>query len=53
LILYAKGKPGGLIVVHQDDLAAVAVELAGPEAPSRLPEPADVPSEPSTPGTMP
>jgi hypothetical protein len=27
-ILYAKGKPGGLIVVHQDDLAAVAAELA-------------------------
>jgi hypothetical protein len=27
LILYAKGKPGGLIVVHQNDLAAVAVDL--------------------------
>jgi hypothetical protein len=53
LVLYAKGKPGGLIVVHQDDLAAVAVELAGPEAPSRLAEPADSPSEPSKPGTMP
>jgi hypothetical protein len=29
LVLYAKRKPGGLIVVHQDDLAAVAAELAG------------------------
>jgi hypothetical protein len=28
LALFAKGKPGGLIVVHQDDLAAVAAELA-------------------------
>ena len=28
LVLFAKGKPGGLIVVHQDDLAAVAAELA-------------------------
>jgi hypothetical protein len=27
LVLYTKGKPGGLIVVHQDDVAAVAVEL--------------------------
>jgi hypothetical protein len=27
--LFAKGKPGGLIVVHQDDLASVAAELAG------------------------
>jgi hypothetical protein len=27
LILYAKGKPGGLVIVHQDDLAAVAGEL--------------------------
>src|SRR5262245_28898632 len=35
LMLYAKGKPGGLIVVHENDLAAVASELAteraGPE----------------------
>jgi hypothetical protein len=53
LALFAKGKPGGLIVVHQDDLAAVAVELAGPEAPSRLPAAADSPSEPSKPGTTP
>jgi hypothetical protein len=30
LALYDKGKPGGLIVVHQDDLAAVAAELARP-----------------------
>jgi hypothetical protein len=28
VILFAKGKPGALIVVHQDDLAAVASELA-------------------------
>jgi hypothetical protein len=28
LTLFDKGKPGALIVVHQDDLAAVAVELA-------------------------
>jgi hypothetical protein len=52
LVLYTKGKPGGLIVVHQDDLATVAVELAGPEAPSRLAGRADSPSEPSKPGTM-
>ena len=28
VILYSKGKPGGLIVVHQDDLATIAAELA-------------------------
>jgi hypothetical protein len=28
LILYAKGKPGGLIVAHQDDIVAIAAELA-------------------------
>jgi hypothetical protein len=28
LMLFDKGKPGALIVVHQDDLATVAVELA-------------------------
>jgi hypothetical protein len=28
LTLFDKGKPGALIVVHQDDLAAVAAELA-------------------------
>jgi hypothetical protein len=27
LMLYAKGKPGGLVVVHESDLAAVAPEL--------------------------
>lgn len=27
LVLYAKGKAGGLVVVHEDDLAAVAAEL--------------------------
>jgi hypothetical protein len=32
LVLYAKGKPGGLIVAHQDDVAAVAAELAQPGA---------------------
>jgi hypothetical protein len=30
LALYAKGKPGALLVVHEDDLAAVAAELAEP-----------------------
>ncbi len=29
VILYGKGKPGGLIVVHQDDLATIADELHG------------------------
>jgi hypothetical protein len=28
LALYAKGKPGALVVVHENDLAAVAAELA-------------------------
>jgi hypothetical protein len=28
LTLYSKGKPGALIVVHEDDLAVVAAELA-------------------------
>jgi hypothetical protein len=28
LTLYTKGKPGGLVVVHENDLAAVASELA-------------------------
>jgi hypothetical protein len=28
LVLYAKGKTGGLIVIHQDDLAVVAAELS-------------------------
>ena len=37
LMLYAKGKPGALIVVHEDDLAAVAAEL--PVAPGDAPEP--------------
>jgi hypothetical protein len=35
LVLYAKGKPGGLIVVHQDDLATVAAELASPDGPNK------------------
>jgi hypothetical protein len=30
VVLYARSKPGGLIVVHQDDLATVAAELASP-----------------------
>src|SRR5262249_21237592 len=30
LVLFSKRKPGGLIVAHQDDLAAVAAELARP-----------------------
>ena len=32
LMLYAKGKPGGLVVCHTADLAKVAAELAGPGA---------------------
>lgn len=40
LVLFAKGKSGGLIVVDQDDLAAVVAELS-PFAP---------PSQPTTPG---
>ncbi len=39
LMLYAKGKPGALVVVHQDDLGAVADELTvAPEQP-REPSP--------------
>src|SRR5262249_37238759 len=46
LLLYAKGKPGVLIVVHENDLAAVASELAhswqaaqgGRDAPQRAAE---------------
>lgn len=37
LMLYAKGKTGGLIVCHESDLAAVAAEL--PTAPGRDVEP--------------
>jgi hypothetical protein len=33
LALYAKGKPGALLVVHENDLAAVAAELAEPVEP--------------------
>jgi hypothetical protein len=38
---YTKSRPGALIVCHQDDLAAVAAELAGalPEDPVLTPEP--------------
>jgi hypothetical protein len=32
LILFAKGKPGGLVVVHEDDLPTVAKEMAGRNA---------------------
>jgi hypothetical protein len=32
VILFSKGKPGGLIVVHQDDLPTVAREMAGRSA---------------------
>ncbi len=41
LVLYAKGKPGGLIVAHQDDIAAVAAELAryGTDGTGRAGEP--------------
>jgi hypothetical protein len=31
LVLYAKGKPGGLIVVHESDLSAVVAELVRDE----------------------
>ena len=38
-MLYAKGKPGALVVVHQDDLDAVADELSvAPDKP-REPSP--------------
>ena len=37
LMLYAKGKPGALVVVHQDDLEMVAAEL--PIAPEQPREP--------------
>jgi hypothetical protein len=37
LMLYAKGKTGGLVVVHEMHLAAVAAELK--TAPAREPEP--------------
>jgi hypothetical protein len=45
LVLYSKGKPGGLIVAHQDDIAAVAAELARH---GRADEPAR--TEPAGPG---
>ncbi|MGP0062545.1 MAG: hypothetical protein ACLQGP_02935 [Isosphaeraceae bacterium] len=37
LMLYTKGRRGALVVVHQDDLEAVAAELAN--APGQAPEP--------------
>ena len=41
LMLYSKGKPGALVVVHESHLAAVAAELAkeglGPEGDNNLP----------------
>ena len=39
LMLYAKGKPGALIVVHEDDLEAVAAERA--VAPEQAREPSE------------
>jgi len=30
LVLYSMGKPGGLIVAHQDDVAVIAAEFARP-----------------------
>jgi hypothetical protein len=35
VILYAKGKPGGLVIVHQDDLTAFVASLT-PEQRRRL-----------------
>jgi hypothetical protein len=58
VMLFDKGKPGGLVIVHQDDLQAVAAELArqdraeaagGPVEPGGLP--AD--PEPFHPGDRP
>lgn len=40
LILFSKGKAGGLIVAHQDDLATIAAELAR-TAPTDPPNEAD------------
>jgi hypothetical protein len=31
VVLYEKGKPGGLIVVHESHIAEVAAELARPD----------------------
>ena len=39
LVLYAKRKAGALVVVHQDDLATVAAELA--VAPEQIREPSN------------
>jgi hypothetical protein len=38
LALYTKGKPGALLVVHEDDLRAVAAELACAPGPKLQPE---------------
>jgi hypothetical protein len=39
LMLYGKGKVGALVVCHEDDLAAVAAELAEPVEPGAASEP--------------
>jgi hypothetical protein len=49
LMLYAKGKPGGLVVCHESHLQAVAAELAGQgraEAAGRPVEPGGLPADP-------
>jgi len=41
LVLFAKGKRGGLVVAHADDLAIVAAELATTPLPIRSEHPLD------------
>ena len=43
VILYTKGKQGGLIVVHESDIVAVAAELA--QRPMVAPDASDEPSQ--------
>ena len=45
LMLYAKGKPGGLIVVHEDDLGAVADELRAEQEGSSRDQPSEEPAQ--------
>jgi hypothetical protein len=46
LLVYDKGKPGGLIIVHENDLATVASELAAGRA---SPQPSPMNSDEITP----
>jgi hypothetical protein len=45
LLLFGKGRAGGLVVVHERDLAAVAAELAVAPGPGPVPSEADGPRE--------